>query len=436
MESRKISLIDELTRQNKFVQKRKELNAEEPVEKNSVAEIQNNSLLETTSETKLSDQGQQLLKKLENKYKEFFLVGDNLSDKAEIASDFLSEVLTNLGYVIVNKLPDNGLSFAIFASNIIKYTKDLSDLKDPIPHVSERIQLLSAMNMLDIKQTFLDLQKCIVYPQHNYAFKNRAIQCVLLTFAYGKLLQSREFLVNVDNEQFRLLSDLLIPSLQRLAQLGLFAKDAIDIFNDLKKCEGVTVADQEIISETIGIIEAFIQRSKLIAIATDKIQTAIKLVAMESLEKRFSEDALKQLDYFEQLVHHIVPLIMESENPEEVIDKLDRDLAADLTLQSAKLYHDMSRLLSSDKLDRQDIIANLKKSLCDIHENTTLSDYEKCESMKKTIKTVYNNFADALNSQFYIFNKPKSALADMLLKFVKEDFNKYQPQALSRLECK
>lgn len=445
METR-ISLIEELSRQEQFLKKEKELNRnlEETVEKKAVAEtislpndLPPHYLPPTLIDAKmLDDKSRKLLMTLENKCKEFFQVGDKVSIKAEIVSDILSAVLSNLGQAIVNKLPDNGFAFTIFTSKIIKYAGDLSSLIDPIPHVSAQIQNLSMMNILDIKQTFFELRESIINPEHNQAFKNRAILCVLLTFGYGKLLQSRELMPNMDDHQFRLLSDSLIPSLQRLAQLGLFVNDAINIFKSLHNCKNITDSNKEIINETIMILNDLKHRAELIAKATNTMQAAITLVAMETLEKRFSEAALQQLGFFEELVNNVVPLIMESEHPEKVIDKLDQDLASHLTLQSAELYHDISRLLNNPKLDRQDIITKLKKYLCDTHENKSLSDNEKFGLMKEFIISTYNGFAKSLNSQFYIINKPKSDLADILLKFIKEDINNYKLQIVTTPQYK
>lgn len=430
-------LIQELKNQKKFLQKKEELNnnIEEKNEEKIIMEP-SDSLLDLppdylppplTNGTTLDNSGRKFLKNIENKYKEFFEVGDRLSEKAGIAFEILNAVLSNLSKAVVDKLPDGGLSFAMFTSSINKYAENLADRKDPIPQVSAQIQKLSEMNIPDIKQTFTDLHNGITNSEYNAGFKERAIACVLLTFAYGKLLQSRKLLTNIDDEQFKLLTDMLSPSFQRLAQLGLFVEGAKECFVSLLDCsiltgEKISEYDKEIINEIIKMLDEFMVRAKLIANATNIVQNAIQLVAMDTEEKRFSEDALKQLEFFEQLVLNTVPAIMESETPEIVLEKLNQELSSKLTLESAKLYRQVLKLLDKQGLDRQNVIVELKKKLCEIHEDTMLDDSTKLLRMKNTIITIHNNLADELYSQSSFFYQPKSDLKDMLLTFVKNNY--------------
>lgn len=378
----------------------------------------------------LDENGQKLLLQLGYKYKEFFEVGERVSEQAKMLPQTLFDLFSHLE-LSINKLPDKGDSFTFFISKIIAYAKNLSELKEPFPY---KMNNLSQMTLLDIRHTFSELQKCIIDPTANEIFKRRAIHCVSLTFAYGKLQQSRNLLSNYDPEQVRLIFSSLIAPLQRLAQIGLFAKDALDIFKSLNECNKINSFDHEFISDIIIILNDLINRSKLVALAADKIQNVITLVAMDTLEKRFSEAALKQLIFFEELVHKHIPLIMESNHPEDVLEMIDKELNTHFTLKSAELYRDVSNLIDSAKSDPSVIIPlkeNLKKDLSVIHENLTMDDQSKLTMMKIIIKDAYNNkIVPELNNLSrkisYWWSPPTSDLEKNLKPFIQNEMKNYE----------
>jgi hypothetical protein len=385
-----------------------------------------------TNGSMLDVNGQKLLKTLENKYKEFFKVGDSLSEKADILPDVIDGILSNLDVSIISRMPDNGVAFAIFMQEIMKSAQFLAKLSDPVPIVSAKIQNLSNMYLLDIKYTFIELRNGIVDAHCNEAFKIRAIQCVLLTMALGKLQKSKDILNNVDEEIFSLIVTLLISPLQRLAQLGLFANDAIAIFKKLHSCSNLTDFDKEIITDTLIILEELFARSKLIGIVANTIHEATDLVAMDTLEKRFSVDALKQLEFFKTLVPTYVQLTMEAEfKPEftiQITEKLNSELESHLTLHSAKFYRKLCRLIDTSKNEFESVDnlkVKLKSALCTIHEDTTLSDETKLVLMTKLVEATKMDVTDALQNLSWssIFGSPQSDFEQKLKSFISIEMN-------------
>jgi hypothetical protein len=382
----------------------------------------------------LDEDERKLLITLEYKYKEFFNVGRNLSEKADMMTDILSELLSNLSKSVVDKFPDQGLAFTILTTKIITSTTILSKLDEPI---SDKMPYFSKMTILDIRQTFFELQNTISNPTFNQAFKARAIQCVLLTLAYGKL-QNLSGLFQLDKDQENLFFNLFIAPLQRLAQIGLFAKDALHIFSSFSQCNKLNHYDSEFIKDILLILTDLINRSELIGKFANKMQECINLVAMETVENRFSEAALKQLNFFEELVCKFVPLIMESKDTSNILDQLNMELTANLSLKSANLYHDVCKLINNTPLELSGItlIKNkLKHDLCVIHESRE-PDNIKLKSMHQLILDTYNTkiiveLNNLVRSISYLFSPPSSDFEKGLKQIIMDDRQKNIPDVIN-----
>lgn len=381
-----------------------------------------------TDQELFGEEGCKILLRIDARLKEFLTAGEILSEKCTIVPDFLEAKLSNLGNTKVSLLPDNGLALTIFIHQVINSVTILSILNNPFPHISEKINEKSVLSFSDILYTFNFLRVCIVNPEYNSDFKNRAVQCSLLTLAYEKLRKSPLDISDIDNE--------LIASMQRLTRLCLFANDALKEFICLRNCKGIGAYYQGEIDMVISNLKDLLGRSQLIGIAVNDILTAIGNVAVRSPEyKRYSSDAVKLLETTMIFVNKIVTSIMEDpfQNlelfSEQIKAKINQEYTANLSTNfitpSDNLYYDLSILLSQSKSERKNEINQLINiDLRIIHENESLGEADKLSLMKKKITDTYNNLATSLNTSTYFYART-SKFADDLLGFIKKEMNKY-----------
>lgn len=375
----------------------------------------------------IGEEGCKITARLAKRLEEFNDNGKSLSEKISQVSPLLEEKLSNLGVEKISTMPDDGVALVKFTHHVQESLSVLSKFSNPFPLVTDKIHEKPVMSYSDVIFTYNLIWDSIVNPNQNYALKARAISCTLLTLACDKLQKS---LIDVSD-----FSDLLLLSMQRITRLGLFASDALKDFTLLHDLNCIGGADKQVIKDVMDRLQELRCRSQQLCFTVNVIQTTLMNASLYFSEyKRYSDDAVRLLEFTKDFVGSIIQFIMEEQFEDaEIFSKLVNEKIQNefvgfvnnhVILISDKMYFDFKECMNKSRSNRKDEIDQLVKIyLHSIHENPSLSDDQKLFLMKQTITITHQNINSSLGVS--IFGPRKSFLVDELSLFILNDFNKY-----------
>jgi len=381
------------------------------------SEVKDVEVPKDLSEIKISDEAARIVRQLEFQLREFNKTGMDLSGQVAKLPELIANKLYNArGTVSAEQLE----SWQNYFQMIVDFFTTLSQFEDPFPEITKLLADKSSLNISNIAYCLHMLHFRVVHPDYNKEFKARAIQCVLLSLEYEKILKCR----SIDVKD---ISNLLIMPFQRLTKLGLFATDAYSNITNLKSQDLDQSLMQSIANAALHVGELK-SRSKMIATSLNEIKET-----MEVLVKYLpAYSACKQEKIARAFVEEIVPFIMEAPFVDSetfsttILDKIKREysdsMKSKFIFPCDDLFYDFSIMLKKVETDKKDEVEKLINALTIIHEDASLDQDVKLLRMKIQIEETHDRIKAALPK---FFGSGKSRLVDALFNFIHQKMKLY-----------
>ena len=353
--------------------------------------------------------------------REFNNNGQDLSDKVSqlpvILNSKLDEVNNSLS-------AEQKISLQSFFMDITESFTIISQLSDPFPEMTKVITDKPKLNFSDIIFCINVLHNRVVNPIYNDNFKTRAIQCVLLTLAYEKLLKSPIDVKDIAN--------LLIIPMQRLTRISLFSGDGLKGFDSIKKCIDDKYFIQ--IENTFLQVNELNCRSAMIAIAVNEMKAAMDFVTNRISECKYNTFSRSMDAFTRKFVEEIVTYVMEApiQDKSFFVEKIKQEYTNQMCSTYISLcdylHHDFLNSLGKITTNRTLEINSLTNKLKEIHENSFLTDSEKLTGMKREIGSAYAALSNSMGS---IFGPKRSNYLDFLSDFIQKEMIHYSEIVLN-----
>lgn len=356
--------------------------------------------------------------------REFNNNGQDLSDKVAELPKILK---ARLDMVSDSISAEQKISLESFFMDITESFTKILQLNDPFPEITKIVSQKQKLDFDDIIFCINILHNQVVNPIYNENFKTRAIQCVLLSLAYEKLLKSPVDVKDIAN--------ILIIPMQRLTRISLFSGDGLKNVDSLMKC-----IDHQHFNQ---IENLFIQvnelncRSSMIAIAVNELKAAMDFVVTRISSSKCNTYS-RSIDAFtSHFVEEIVTCVMEAPIKDKIFsinitEKIQHEylkpMCSDYISLCDHLHYDFINSLGKITTNRTSEINNLTNKLKEIHEDLFLTDSEKLACMKREIGNAYAELSKSIGT---FFGPKRSNFLDFLSNFIKTEMIHYSEVVLN-----